>query len=90
MMPGNILLDLAVKINIMLAIGTLLPIPPVAGHNILYASRWLYFVALGIAITLAVLFVIPGLSFYFMLTGVFLGVAVGLLLFALVIKAKVL
>jgi hypothetical protein len=90
LMPGNILLDLAVKINIMLAIGTLLPIPPVAGHNILYASRWMYFVTLGIAITLAVLFVIPGLSLYFMLSGVFLGVVVGLLLFALVIKAKVL
>ena len=89
MMPGNMLLDLAVKINIMLAIGTLLPIPPMAGHNILYASRWLYFMMLGIAITLAVLFAIPGISFYFILSGVLLGAIVGVLFFAFVIQEKV-
>jgi len=89
LMPTNTLLDLAVKINIMLAIGTLLPIPPMAGHNILYASRWLYFMALGIAITLAVLLAIQGISFYFILSGVLLGAVVGVVFFAVVIQEKV-
>lgn len=89
MMPGNMLLDLAVKINIMLAIGTLLPIPPMAGHNILYASRWLYFMMLGIAITLAVLFAFEGIPIYFILSGVLIGAIVGVLFFAFIIQEKV-
>jgi len=88
LMPTNTLLDLAIKINIMLAIGTLLPIPPMAGHNILYASRWLYFIMLGIAITLAILFVIPGLSIYFILTGVVAGAILGLAFFVFVVQSK--
>lgn len=80
-MPNNTLLDLAVKINIMLAIGTLLPIPPMAGHNILYASRWLYFLILGIAIALAVLAVFHTIPIYFILTGILFGGIAGVVFF---------
>ena len=75
-LPNTEVLQQAVKITIIYAFYQMLPIPPLAGHNILFASRWLYFLTLGIIIGLGILLVIPAIPFLLAFTG---ALAIGLL-----------
>ncbi len=87
-LPNTEVLQQAVRITCLYAFYQMLPIPPLAGHNIIFASRWMYFLVLGIIIAMGILLVIPAIPFFIaFLASIFLGF-VTLIVFFKVIEPK--
>src|SRR3989344_7796551 len=64
-LPGGEIAQHAVRICTLYAFYQMLPLPPLAGHNIIFASRWLYFLMLGITICLGIVLVVPWIPIIF-------------------------
>ena len=73
--PGNVLLQQALFFNLVFAVITMLPIPPLNGSHLFFASRLMYAFSIGMILGLAV-------ALYFL--GVFLSILIGLIVGAAV------
>ncbi|MEK6967196.1 MAG: hypothetical protein AABX51_01040 [Nanoarchaeota archaeon] len=87
-LPNTEILQQAVKITLIYAFYQMLPIPPLAGHNILFASRWVYFLLLGTIIGLGILLVIPAIPFLIAFLGACVIGLFSLIFFFKVVEKK--
>ena len=66
------LIGMAISLNIWLAIFTMLPIPPLDGSNVFFASRLLYAFAFGCIVGYALLVLVLG--FYSLIFVILMGI----------------
>ncbi|TAL57921.1 MAG: hypothetical protein EPN86_01100 [Nanoarchaeota archaeon] len=88
-LPNTEVLQQAVRITIIYAFYQMLPIPPLAGHNILFASRWIYVMTLGIIISLGILLVFPAIPFILAVAGALILGLMSIIVFFKVIEPRV-
>ena len=87
-LPSVETLQLAVKICVLYAGYQMLPIPPLAGHNIFFASRWLYFLVFGLILGFGFLIQNPHIPLIISLFLTFIAGIVMVFFYVKVIDAK--
>ncbi len=85
-LPGP-LADKVVFVNLLFAVTNMLPIPGVDGPNVLFASRWLYFLSFGAMVGIS-FFLIKGFTWWVVALAALLGALVFWLGYYYVIEKK--
>ncbi|MBU0535727.1 MAG: hypothetical protein KKE20_02090 [Nanoarchaeota archaeon] len=79
--PANVLLDKAMRINVWIAITNMIPIPPLDGSNMFFASRMVYIFIFGFVLGTLVPILLNINVLYSLLIGLVVGFVLWQLLF---------